>query len=87
MPWIDESLHVTFSPGAANMPPEKLEAAIAEIRQRGRLMSEQREAATKALEGLPYAAVPLDQLASIYKRFLRLTSLGSLSLEQWDVGS
>lgn len=84
MPWVDESLHVTFSPAAADMSPEKLEAAIEEIRQRGRLMSEQRDAAHKALEGLPYAAVPLDQLASIYKRFLRLTRLGSLPMEQWD---
>lgn len=84
MPWIDDSLHVTFGPGAADMTSEQIEASIAEIRESARLMSEQRQQASKALEGLPYAAVPLDQLASIYKRFLRLLALGSLPIEQWD---
>ncbi len=84
MPWIDDSLHVTFGPGAADMSPEQIEASIAEIRARSSVMMEQRQQAAKALEGLPYAAVPLDQLASIYKRFLRLTALGSLPLSQWD---
>ena len=84
MPWIDENLHVTFGPGAADMTSEQLESQITEIREKGRIMSEQREAAAKALEGLPYAAVPLDQLASIYERFLRLTRLGSLPIEQWN---
>lgn len=84
MPWIDESLHVTFGPGAADMSPERLAESIAEIREKGRVMMEQREHAEKALQGLPYAAVPLAQLADIYKRFLRLTKLGSLPFEQWD---
>ena len=44
---------------------------------------EQHEAAVKALEGLPYTAVPTDQLASIYKRFLRLTALGQASVPEW----
>lgn len=83
MPWIDENLHVTFSPGAAEMPAEQLEARVAEIREQGRVMGEQRQAAQEALQGLPYAAVPLDQLANIYERFLRLTRLGSLPMEQW----
>jgi hypothetical protein len=47
-------------------------------------MSREREAATKALEGLPYAAIPIDQLASIYERFLRLTRLGQATIEEWD---
>lgn len=84
MPWIDESLHVTFGPKAAEMSPEQLEAQIADLREKGRVMMEHRQAAEAALQGLPYAAVPLDQLASIYERFLRLTRLGSLPLEQWD---
>jgi hypothetical protein len=84
MPWIDDSMHVTFGPGASNMSPEQIEASIAEIREKGRVMMEQRQQAERALEGLPYAAVPLDQLASIFKRFLRLTALGSLPLSQWD---
>lgn len=82
MPWIDDSLHVTFGPGAASMSQEQIEASIAEIRERGRVMTEQREAAEQALEGLPYVAVPIDQLAN--KRFLRLTALGSLPMDQWD---
>ena len=52
----------------------------AEIRNRG---ADQQAAAT-ALDGLPYAAVPLDQLADIYKRFLRLTRLGQGTIEEWD---
>jgi len=84
MPWIDDSLHVTFGPGAAEMSPEQIEASIAEIREKGRVMMEQRQQAEKALQGLPYAAVPLDQLASIYKRFLRLLALGSLPISQWE---
>jgi hypothetical protein len=66
------------------MTPEQLEAHIAEVKAITTRMRSEREAATKALEGLPYAAVPLDQLASIYERFLRLTRLGSLPLDQWD---
>lgn len=48
-----------------------------------RKMGEQHESAKRALEGLPYVAVPIDQLASIYKRFLRLTRLGQASIEEW----
>lgn len=84
MPWIDESLHVTFGPKAAEMTAEQIEASIAEIREKARIMSGQRQTAEEALQGLPYAAVPLDQLASIYERFLRLTRLGSLTMEEWD---
>lgn len=84
MPWIDESLHVSFGPKAAEMTAEQLEASIADIREKARVMSEQRQAAETALQGLPYAAVPLDQLASMYERFLRLTQLGSLPMEQWE---
>lgn len=84
MPWIDENLHVTFGPAAAEMPADQLKAEIANIRENARIMSEQRQRAEEALQGLPYAAVPLDQLASIYERFIRLTRLGSLPLEQWE---
>jgi hypothetical protein len=46
-------------------------------------LGEQHEAAVRALEGLPYTAIPTDQLASIYKRFLRLTALGQASIPEW----
>jgi hypothetical protein len=84
MPWIDENTHVTLGPTAGEMTPEQLEAHIAEFKAMARKMGEEREAASRALEGLPYAAVPLDQLADIYKRFLRLLRLGSLPLDEWD---
>ena len=84
MPWIDENTHVTLGPAAVDMSPEALEAHIANFKAKAKKMCEERDAASRALQGLPYAAVPLDQLADIYKRFLRLLRLGSLPLDEWD---
>lgn len=63
---------------------EEVAQTIEEAKKELALHREQATAAQKALEGLPYVAVPLDQLASIYERFLRLTRLGSLPLDQWE---
>jgi hypothetical protein len=84
MPWIDENTHVTLGPSAAGMEPDELQAHIDELKARAKKMHAEREAASTALQGLPYAAVPLDQLADIYKRFLRLLRLGSLPLDEWN---
>jgi hypothetical protein len=75
-------VHITWSPDA-NPTAEEMEAAKAAVRAMATKMKQEREAATKALEGLPYVAVPIDQLADIYKRMLRLTRLGQGTIEEW----
>lgn len=76
-------MHITWGPGAKDMSPEEIRKVEAEHWAMATKMSQEREAARKALEGLPYAAVPIEQLADIYKRFLRLLRLGSLPLDEW----
>ena len=39
--------------------------------------------AEAALAGMPFVAVPIEQLASIYERFLRLNRIGSRTIEDW----
>lgn len=77
-------MRISWGPGVKDMSPEQIRAIEAEHWAQAQKMSREREAATKALEGLPYAAVPLDQLADLYKRFLHLLRLGSLPLDEWD---
>jgi hypothetical protein len=84
MPWIDESFHVTFGPGAANLTPEELQAEVEKLKAKAQEDYEQQSKAVAALEGLPYAAIPLNQLADIYKRFLRLTRLGQGTIDEWN---
>lgn len=84
MPWIDNTMHVTLGRGAEGMSPEEIRAVAEEWRHAAIQSREQSDKAAAALQGLPYAAVPLDQLADIYKRFLRLLRLGSLPLDEWD---
>jgi hypothetical protein len=83
MPWVDENTHVTLGPEAHAMSADGLRSSIDDIKVRARQWYEQSEAAQKALEGLPFVAVPIDQLADIYERLKRLTALGQSTIDEW----
>lgn len=84
MPWVSQNMHVTFGPEANNMPREELVAELEKLRADIRKRVEEHNAAARALDGLPYVAVPIDQLADIYERFLRLIPLGQIDIRKWD---
>lgn len=45
---------------------------------------QQREAARTALEGTQFVAVPIEQLASMYERFMRLAHMGTAEVQAWQ---
>ena len=80
----EPEIHVTWAPEAADLSPEAREAIVADLKKCAAEYHDQRCRAEKALEGLPFVAVPIDQLADIYERFLRLTRLGQHTIEEWS---
>lgn len=78
-----QPIHVTWGPEAANMTEAERQAYVDDLVAGVRKNREQHDRAVKALEGLPYVAVPIEQLADIYERFLRLTKLGQAPVDEW----
>ncbi len=78
-----DTMHVTWTPEASELTEGEREKIVERIKARADKCHEQHAAAKKALAGLPYVAVPIDQLADIYERFLRLTRMGQSTIEGW----
>lgn len=58
------------------------EKIAAELVANAEKRREEHDRAVKALDGLPYVAVPTDQLVDIYERMLRLIQLGQFTIEE-----
>lgn len=80
----DGRIHVTWGPEGEKLSPEEQEKMAAELMAEGEARREEHDAAIKALEGMPFIAVPVDQLADIYERMLRLVKMGQSSLDDWS---
>lgn len=79
----DIDIHVTWGPDAEKLSPDERQEIIETLRANAETDRRQREAAKKALEGLPFVAIPIDQLADIYKSLKRLTKLGQATMDEW----
>jgi hypothetical protein len=77
-------MHVTWGPEAASLSDEERTRIVADLKSAADAHHEQHLQAEKALEGLPFVAVPIDQLADIYGRLKRLTHMGQASIEEWN---
>lgn len=79
----DGQIHITWGPEGDKLSPEEKDKAADELIAKSRERMEMHERAQKALEGLPFVAVPVGQLADVYERMLRLVRLGQSSIEEW----
>lgn len=79
-----QRIHITWGPEAANMTEAERQARVDELVAESRTNRDEHDRAVKALEGLPYVAIPIEQLADIYERFCRLTKMGQATIEAWD---
>jgi len=78
-----DQIHVTWGPEGAALSDAERKIITDGLLATARQNREEHDRAVKALEGLPYVAVPIDQLADIYERFKRLTKLGQATIEEW----
>lgn len=77
------SRHISWGPDAANLTDAERQDIEAKLLADARSRREQCDRAKAALDGLPFVAVPIDQMASIYERMLRLTKLGQATVDEW----
>ena len=77
------AISVTWGPEAAKMTEAERQAYVDGLVAMSRKNRDEHDRAALALDGLPYVAVPIDQLADIYERFLRLTKMGQAAIEEW----
>lgn len=81
MGWhADGRLHITWGPEGEKLSPEDQEKEAAKLLSEADARREQHDKANKALEGLPFVAMPVEQLADLYGRMLRLIRLGQTSI-------
>jgi len=85
MSWhADNKIHISWGPEGNKMTPEEKEAYANGLLADAKSRREQHDKADKALEGLPFVGVPIEQLADIYERMLRLIDLGQSRLDELD---
>lgn len=83
MSWhADGQIHISWGPEGEKLSSEDREKYAAELLADSKARHEQHEQADKALEGLPFVAVPIEQLESLYERMLRLVQLGQSSIKE-----
>jgi hypothetical protein len=78
-----DRIHVTWGPEGEKLSEAEKDAIKRDLIAQcdaDRLVLEKAEA---ALVGMPYRAVPTEQLADIYERMLRLVRLGQTNLKQF----
>lgn len=81
MSWhADRKIHISWGPDGEKLSPEDKEREAATLLADAQARREQHDKADKALEGLPFVAVPVEQLTDIYERMLRLVMLGQTSI-------
>lgn len=81
---MTQNIHITWGPEGEKLSVEEKQAIAADLLRDANERREAHDQAVKALEGMPYIAVPIEQLADIYARFKRLTRLGQRSLDTHD---
>lgn len=79
----DGQIHISWGPDAEKLSAEEREKYAAELMADAKARREQHDKADKALEGLPFVAVPIEQLTGIYERMLRLVNLGQSKVEEF----
>lgn len=75
--------HVSWGPDADKLSDAERKAIVESLRAGAIKRREEEQRAVKALEGMPYVAVPIEQLADMYKRFKRLTRMGQATVDEW----
>ena len=77
-------MHVTWGPDADKLSAEERDEIVRTLRAKADEDHElHQQRAVAALEGLPFVAVPIDQMADLYKRLKILTRLGQATIEAW----
>jgi len=79
----DGKMHITWGPEGEKLSPAEKDKYAATLLADAKASREQHDRADKALEGLPFVAVPIEQLTDIYERMLRLIKLGQTDLKQF----
>ena len=80
----EQRIHITWGPEGATLSEDEKRAIAADLLRDSNQRRDEHDRAVKALEGLPYIAVPIEQLTDIYARFKRLTRLGQWPLDGYD---
>lgn len=80
----DGEIHITWGPEGEKLSAADQEKEAATLLADAKARREQHDKADKALEGLPFVAVPIEQLTDIYERMLRLIALGQTALSELD---
>lgn len=84
MSWhANRQLHITWGPEGEKLSPKEKELHAAQLLADAKARREQHDTADKALEGLPFVAVPTEQLADLYGRMLRLIRLGQTGIKEF----
>lgn len=79
----DDQIHISWGPEGERMSPEDQEKYAATLLADAKARREQHDKADKALEGLPFVAVPVEQLTDIYEKMLRLVALGQTAIAEF----
>lgn len=83
MSWHEDGqIHISWGPEGRNLSPAERDQYAAQLLADSKARREQHDKADKALEGLPFVAVPIEQLTSLYERMLRLVMLGQSKLDE-----
>lgn len=84
MPWIDENTHVTFGSEAHKLSADEIAAEVARWKETSAKRFDEKQAADAVLAGMPFVAVPTEQLADLYGRMLRLIRLGQTNIKDFQ---
>lgn len=79
-----DRIHVSWGPEGEKLDPEEKQKIMDQLLADAAVRRQEHDKAEAALAGLPYAAVPIDQLADVYARMLRLTKLAQATIEEWS---
>lgn len=83
MSWhADGKLHITWGPEGERLSSVEKDKYASELMEDAKKRREQHDMADRALEGLPFVAVPIEQLTSLYERMLRLVILGQSRIDE-----
>lgn len=88
MGWhADGRLHITWGPEGEKLSAEEKDQEAAKLLAEADARREQHDKANAALAGMPFIAVPTEQLADLYGRMLRLIQLGQTSIKELETTS
>lgn len=83
MSWHEDGqIHISWGPEGEKLSPAEKDQHAATLLADAKARREQHNKADKALEGLPFVAMPIEQLTDLYERMLRLVKLGQTDLKE-----